>query len=126
MVLDECTPFPATLRTGPRLDGAIDALGGASKAAFQARPGYALFGIVQGSVFPELRAASAEALTGIGFDGYAIGGLAVGEGQAAMFRVLDAALPLLPTPSAALSHGRGHAGRHHRRGCSAASTCSTA
>jgi queuine tRNA-ribosyltransferase len=67
-----------------------------SKAAFTPRPGYALFGIVQGSVYPDLRRTSAEALVRIGFDGYAVGGLAVGEGQAAMFDVLDATVPHLP------------------------------
>jgi queuine tRNA-ribosyltransferase len=59
--------------------------------------GYALFGIVQGSIYDDLRKISAEALTKIGFDGYAIGGLAVGEGQAEMFRVLDFTVPHLPT-----------------------------
>ena len=67
-----------------------------SKAAFGDRPGHALFGIMQGGVTRDLRAESAAALTGIGFDGYAIGGLAVGEGQAAMFGVLDYAPGLLP------------------------------
>ena len=52
------------------------------KRAFAERPGYGLFGIVQGSIFPALRAESVKALTAIGFDGYAVGGLAVGEGQA--------------------------------------------
>ena len=65
-----------------------------SKAAF-AGPG-ALFGIQQGGLDEELRGRSAEALTAIGFDGYAIGGLAVGEGQEAMCRVLDFAAPMLP------------------------------
>ena len=67
-----------------------------SRAAFRARPGYGQFGIVQGSVFPDLRARSVEALTPLGFEGYAIGGLAVGEGQHAMFTVLDATTPQLP------------------------------
>jgi queuine tRNA-ribosyltransferase len=67
-----------------------------SKAAFGDRPGHALFGIVQGGVTRELREESAEALKAIGFDGYAIGGLAVGEGQAAMFGVLDYAPGFLP------------------------------
>jgi queuine tRNA-ribosyltransferase len=58
--------------------------------------GYLLFGIVQGGVYEDLRAESAAALTGIGFDGYAIGGLAVGEGQAEMFRVLEFTTPALP------------------------------
>lgn len=67
-----------------------------SKDAFGERPGHALFGIMQGGLERDLRHESAEALRGIGFDGYAIGGLAVGEGQAAMFGVLDYAPGLLP------------------------------
>jgi queuine tRNA-ribosyltransferase len=67
-----------------------------SKAAFVPLPGHALFGIVQGGVYPALRLASAKRLRSIGFDGYAVGGLAVGEGQAAMFAVLDEAVPALP------------------------------
>lgn len=67
-----------------------------SKAAFRPRPGYALFGIVQGGVDPELRRRSAEGLTAIGFDGYALGGLAVGEPQAEMFRTVEATVPFLP------------------------------
>jgi queuine tRNA-ribosyltransferase len=67
-----------------------------SKASFTPRAGYALFGIVQGGVYPDLRAASADALKAIGFEGYAVGGLAVGEGQATMFRVLDETVPHLP------------------------------
>ena len=66
------------------------------REAFVPRPGYGLFGIVQGSVFADLRADCSAALTAIGFDGYAVGGLAVGEGQAAMFEVLDASVGLLP------------------------------
>ncbi|SER98001.1 tRNA-guanine transglycosylase [Tranquillimonas rosea] len=67
-----------------------------SRAAFGDRPGHALFGIQQGGVTPELREESAKALTDIGFDGYAVGGLAVGEGQEAMFGVLDYAPEMLP------------------------------
>ena len=67
-----------------------------SKESFIERPGYGLFGIVQGNVFNDLREESAEKLTEIGFDGYAIGGLAVGEGQEEMFRTLDFTLPGLP------------------------------
>ena len=66
------------------------------KAAFRARPGYGLFGIVQGSVVPELRLASVAALTDIGFDGYAIGGLAVGEGQAIMLQMAALSAEALP------------------------------
>jgi queuine tRNA-ribosyltransferase len=72
-----------------------------SKAAFgeqtdEERARRACFGIVQGGTFVDLRARSAEALQEIGFDGYAVGGLAVGEPQAAMFDTLDATVPHLP------------------------------
>ncbi len=67
-----------------------------SKAAYRPRPGHALFGIVQGSVYPALRRRSAAALRAIGFDGYAVGGLAVGEGQNTMFAMLDETVPALP------------------------------
>lgn len=96
MVLDECTPFPAThdeARASMELSMRWAAR---SKSAFIAREGYGLFGIVQGGIYPDLRQVSAAALQGVGFDGYAIGGLAVGEGQAMMFDVLDIATPLLP------------------------------
>jgi len=96
MALDECTQFPATeAEAAASLDLSMR-WAARSKEAFTARPGYGLFGIVQGSVYPRLRATSAAALTGIGFDGYAIGGLAVGEGQTTMFDVLDATVPALP------------------------------
>jgi queuine tRNA-ribosyltransferase len=68
-----------------------------SRAAFVPRDGYGLFGIVQGSTFPDLRLESAARLRDIGFDGYAVGGLAVGEGQQAMFETLDVTVPALPT-----------------------------
>jgi queuine tRNA-ribosyltransferase len=96
MVLDECTPFPATLEQARESMMLSMRWAAASRAAFQARAGYGLFGIVQGSVYPELRQASARALIALGFDGYAIGGLAVGEGQATMFQVLDVTVPELP------------------------------
>ena len=59
-------------------------------------PGRALFGIVQGGVYPELRARSAEALISMSFHGYSVGGLAVGEGQKLMFETLSSTTPLLP------------------------------
>ena len=96
MTLDECTAFPATpdqARASMQLSMRWAA---ASKQAFVPRPGYGLFGIVQGSIFADLRRASVEALTEIGFDGYAIGGLAVGEGQATMLAVLDTTVAILP------------------------------
>jgi queuine tRNA-ribosyltransferase len=95
MAFDECTPFPGTtaqVRASMELSMRWAAR---SRAAFVPRPGYGQFGIVQGGVFPDLRAASAEALTPLHFEGYAIGGLAVGEGQEVMFQVLDATVPLL-------------------------------
>ena len=67
-----------------------------SRQAFGARPGHALFGIQQGGLEEDLRRESAEALQEIGFEGYAIGGLAVGEGQEAMFGCLDTAPGMLP------------------------------
>lgn len=96
MCFDECTPYPATAEqaaTSMRLSMRWAAR---SKAAFQPREGYGIFGINQGSIYPELRAESAEALQKIGFDGYAIGGLAVGEGQELMFQMLESTAPLLP------------------------------
>lgn len=67
-----------------------------SRDAFGDRPGHALFGIQQGGDIEDLRGESAEALRGIEFDGYAVGGLAVGEGQEIMFKVLDYAPGMLP------------------------------
>jgi queuine tRNA-ribosyltransferase len=96
MVLDECTPFPASESVARESMERSMRWAARCKAAFTARPGYGLFGIVQGSVYPALRQVSAEALKEIGFDGYAIGGLAVGEGQSAMFETLDTTIPHLP------------------------------
>ncbi len=96
MVLDECTPFPATEEQAASSMALSMRWAARSREAFVNRPGYALFGIVQGSVYPQLRAASARALTDIGFDGYAVGGLAIGEGQATTLTVLDATVPFLP------------------------------
>ncbi len=97
MAFDECTPYPATetvARTSMELSMRWAQR---SRDAFGDRPGHALFGIQQGSVFPDQRAQSAENLRAIGFDGYAVGGLAVGEGQDMMFSVLDYAPDMLPT-----------------------------
>ena len=96
MALDECTPFPATPAQAQSSMELSMRWAARSRDAFVPRPGYGLFGIVQGSVYPDLREASANALTSIGFDGYAIGGLAIGEGQATTFTVLDATMPHLP------------------------------
>ncbi len=96
MCFDECTPFPATEKQAAQSMRLSMRWAARSKEAFGERPDHALFGIQQGSVFPDLREESAEALRNIDFDGYAIGGLAVGEGQAAMFDVLDYAPGQLP------------------------------
>jgi len=96
MALDECTPFPATHDQARESMELSMRWARRSRDAFVPRPGYALFGIAQGSIYPDLRARSAEALRAIGFEGYAVGGLAVGEGQEAMFSVLDATVPHLP------------------------------
>lgn len=97
MIFDECTPYPATfdyaqksmqlsLRWAARSRQRFDELGNTN----------ALFGIIQGSTFPELRKLSLKGLTEIGFDGYAIGGLAVGEPKEEMHRILEGIVPLIP------------------------------
>ena len=99
MSFDECTPFPATheeartsmelsMRWAERSMRAFDKLGGDHQA---------LFGIVQGGVYEDLRDQSIKALTDIDFPGYSIGGLAVGEGQEMMLKVLDFTMPKMPT-----------------------------
>src|SRR5229473_2459450 len=96
MAFDECAPFPAeraaieasverTLRWAER-----------SRSAFRPRPGHGIFGIVQGGVHPDLRQRAASRLVDIGFDGYAMGGLAIGEGQATTFAMVEADVPTLP------------------------------
>ncbi len=96
MVLDECTPFPATEKSASESMQLSMRWAKRCRSAYQTRPGYALFGIVQGGVYPHLREESAAALTAIGFEGYAIGGLAVGEGQDVMFETAAATIPHLP------------------------------
>jgi queuine tRNA-ribosyltransferase len=98
MVLDECTPFPATRDEARSSMELSMRWAERSKQAFQtlSAPGQALFGIVQGSVYPDLREESAGVLQDIGFDGYAIGGLAVGEGQEAMLDTVAVTTGVLP------------------------------
>src|SRR5260370_24224755 len=96
MVLDECTPFPATEEEARRSMELSLGWAERCKRAFAARPGYGLFGIVQGGIYPELRRRSAEGLAAMGVDGYAVGGLAVGEGQSEMCRMLDETVPAVP------------------------------
>ena len=97
MAFDECTPFPATEPQAAESMRLSMRWAKRSRNAFVARAGYGQFGIVQGSVFPELRAESIAALEEIDFEGYAIGGLAVGEGQDAMFETLEFTTPLMRT-----------------------------
>lgn len=97
MCFDECTPFPAEEKVAHESMRMSMRWAKRSREAFGDRPGHALFGIQQGSVFRDQRQESAEKLAGIGFDGYAVGGLAVGEGQDMMFDVLDYAPDMLPT-----------------------------
>jgi queuine tRNA-ribosyltransferase len=116
MVFDECTPYPASradarvsmelsLRWAARSREAFDALKGPRRmprpaAGSETRETFdsdaALFGIVQGGVHTDLRRASLEGLEGIGFDGYAVGGLAVGEPEAERIEVLEGLEPHLP------------------------------
>jgi queuine tRNA-ribosyltransferase len=118
MVFDECTPYPATedvaaesmrlsLRWAERSKREFDRLqelrienreSGKEDSKFPIPDSrFQLFGIVQGSVYQDLREESCKALQAIGFDGYAIGGLAVGEGQEVMFSTLDVTMPHMPT-----------------------------
>jgi queuine tRNA-ribosyltransferase len=105
MIFDDCTPYPATeadaresmelsLRWAERCRRRFDELKDA-----EPERGEALFGIVQGGVYESLRAESMDGLRAIGFDGYAIGGLAVGEPEAERLAVLDALLPRMPAES---------------------------
>jgi len=96
MAFDECTPYPAEEAEAARSMRLSMRWAERSRAAFEPRPGHGLFGIVQGSVYHDLRAESTERLLALGFDGYAVGGLAVGEGQALMFATLGPSVQLLP------------------------------
>ena len=96
MVLDECTEYPATPEQALVSMERSMRWAERCRTAFRPRPGHGIFGIVQGSVFPVQRLRSAESLIDIGFDGYAIGGLAIGEGQETMFMVVNATVPALP------------------------------
>ncbi len=96
MQLDECLALPAEPTEVERAMRLSLAWAERSKAAFGERQGKALFGIVQGGDVPALRLTSAEGLVAIGFDGYAVGGLAVGEPQETMLEILDETVPALP------------------------------
>jgi queuine tRNA-ribosyltransferase len=96
MCFDECPALPATRDRIAESMRLSMRWADRSKEAFGDRPGHALFGIMQGGLERDLREESADALKNIGFDGYAVGGLAVGEGQEAMFDCLDYAPDMLP------------------------------
>ena len=96
MVLDEYTPFPATEKQAAESMRLSMRWAARCREAFSQRPGYGLFGIVQGGVYQDLRVESAKALIDIGFDGYAIGGLAVGEGWELTYKVLEFTMPHMP------------------------------
>lgn len=99
MILDECTPFPATEKQARDSMALSTRWAERSKKAFQQYDkgeGDALFGIVQGGIYESLRLESVSNLLEIGFDGYAVGGLAVGEGQEKMLKVLDFTVPAMP------------------------------
>jgi queuine tRNA-ribosyltransferase len=100
MAFDECAAYPASEAAVAEAMRRSMRWAARSKRAFEVPPrppaGYGLFGIVQGGVNPALRKESVAALRAIGFDGYAVGGLAVGEGRETMFRVLEQTVPLLP------------------------------
>ena len=96
MIFDECVEYPATYEKAKKAMERSIAWAQRSKNAFKKRDGYGIFGIVQGSTFKDLREISAQKLIEIDFNGYAIGGLAVGEGQKEMFEVLDYCTDFLP------------------------------
>ena len=96
MCMDECIKRPAAHKDVQKSMEMSMRWARRSKAAFVDRDGYGIFGIQQGGDYEDLRGISAEKLKEVGFDGYAIGGLAVGEGQETMFKVLDYAPGMLP------------------------------
>ena len=96
MAFDECTPFPAEKDAVSASMQLSMRWAKRSKSAYVPREGYGLFGIVQGGIHEDLRADSIGALQNVGFDGYAVGGLAVGEGQDLMFSTLDHTMPHMP------------------------------
>jgi queuine tRNA-ribosyltransferase len=96
MAFDECTPFPAAEDEARQSMELSMRWAARSQAAFLKRDGAGLFGIVQGGTHAGLRRRSAAQLIQIGFDGYAVGGLAVGESKEQMLMVLDETVPALP------------------------------
>ncbi len=110
MQLDECIALPADRQTAEAAMERSLRWAERSAAAFGKPEGRALFGIVQGGEEPDLRVRSAAALVAIGFDGYAIGGLAVGEPQSVMLAMLDETVPVLPAAAPRYLMGVGEPG----------------
>ncbi|NDB84037.1 MAG: tRNA guanosine(34) transglycosylase Tgt [Alphaproteobacteria bacterium] len=96
MAFDECTPFPATHKESEDSMELTNRWARRSRDSFIKREGYGQFGIIQGSIYKDLRTRSADFITSLDFDGYAIGGLAVGEGFDLMVQVLEYAPSMLP------------------------------
>ena len=96
MAFDECITYPASAIDAQKSTELSMRWAVRSRDSYLERDGYGIFGIVQGGVYPELRKYSANFLNDLNFDGYAVGGLAVGESQEIMFDVLDYTAPLLP------------------------------
>ena len=95
MVFDECLPYPCDRARAEKSVEQTIRWAERSKAEPHA-DGQQVFGIVQGGVYGDLRRRCADALTGIGFDGYAVGGVSVGEPEAEMYRAVEASVPFLP------------------------------
>jgi len=93
MIFDECTPYPVDYEYAKKSMHLSLKWAKESKDSFINRDGYGIFGIIQGSIFEDLRKESAQKLQDIGFDGYAIGGLAVGERHDEMIKVLEFTIP---------------------------------
>lgn len=98
MCLDECPPYPSTEKYMKKSVELTTRWAGLCRSARKS-PESALFGIVQGGIFPEMRRLSAEGLADIGFDGYALGGLGIGEDPAATYEITESTLPHLPAES---------------------------
>ncbi|MEO6065910.1 MAG: tRNA guanosine(34) transglycosylase Tgt [Lysobacterales bacterium] len=108
MIFDECTAYPATLdQARDSMELSLRWAERSKRAHVELENPNALFGIVQGGVYPDLRSRSAEALCAIGFDGYAIGGLAVGEPEAERNAMLDHTCAKLPESRARYLMGVG-------------------
>ena len=108
MAFDECTSYPATHDVASKSMELSMQWAKVCRNEFVDRDGYGLFGIVQGSTFNDLRNISSEALINIGFDGYAIGGLAVGEGHDEMIKTLKSSINFLPEKSPRYLMGVGY------------------